>query len=529
MMDLVSAFLLLTSLASFLLGFLVLFENRNSYLNKLFFLLTVSAGIWSLGLFIIHGPVMLPESEMLGARMAFVGASLLPVCFLFLTLVFPSVNKKPHPLVNGVLTLLGLFFVYLSVGTDLIVNEIVKTSLLGVEVVYGSFYYFFGAFFLGGMIGGFSILLRKYFEASGVEKKQLKWFLIGSVLAFTGGVVTNLFIPLVIQETPFSALGGLFLLFLIFPVFYSITKYGLFNVKVITTELLVFILWFVLLLRMVISEDIEDILLSGLLFLAVFVIGVFLIKSVIKEVYHREKIEKLARQLEASNQQQENLIRFITHQVKGALTKTRNVFSMILEGSYGEISDDIKYVAKESFRADTETVSMIENILQAANFKNGTIEFFKEEVDMKDLVQGVVNDSKRIAEGKGLDFHFKTDPGKDHTVIGDKEKLKHAVNNIIDNAIKYTSEGSVEMSVGVTGDEVAFTVTDTGVGISQSDKKRLFTVGGHGKRSQNINVDSTGYGLYITKAIVEGHNGRIEVDSAGEGKGSRFVMFIPKK
>jgi signal transduction histidine kinase len=70
-------------------------------------------------------------------------------------------------------------------------------------------------------------------------------------------------------------------------------------------------------------------------------------------------------------------------------------------------------------------------------------------------------------------------------------------------------------------------VKDTGVGITEEDKKNLFTEGGRGKDSVKINVDSTGYGLYSVKQIVESHHGEVWAESEGAGKGSTFYIKLP--
>ena len=80
-----------------------------------------------------------------------------------------------------------------------------------------------------------------------------------------------------------------------------------------------------------------------------------------------------------------------------------------------------------------------------------------------------------------------------------------------------------------TDSGILFSVKDTGVGLAKEDKERLFTEGGKGKNSQKINVDSTGFGLFIAKSIVEAHNGRIWAESEGEGKGSEFRVELMRK
>jgi signal transduction histidine kinase len=75
--------------------------------------------------------------------------------------------------------------------------------------------------------------------------------------------------------------------------------------------------------------------------------------------------------------------------------------------------------------------------------------------------------------------------------------------------------------------KAAFKVEDTGVGITKEDMACLFTEGGHGKESQKVNVESTGFGLYIVKSIIEAHKGKVWAESDGAGKGSRFIVELP--
>jgi signal transduction histidine kinase len=111
--------------------------------------------------------------------------------------------------------------------------------------------------------------------------------------------------------------------------------------------------------------------------------------------------------------------------------------------------------------------------------------------------------------------------------------LKEVVNNLIENSTKYTMTGQIIVGLEKTGDlpaqagKVLFSVKDTGVGITDEDKKNLFTEGGRGKDSIKVNVDSTGYGLFTVKLVVEAHKGRVWAESEGAGKGSQFYVELP--
>ena len=104
---------------------------------------------------------------------------------------------------------------------------------------------------------------------------------------------------------------------------------------------------------------------------------------------------------------------------------------------------------------------------------------------------------------------------------------EHVIRSLIDNSIRDTPHGAITVSLAPRGKMMRFSVKDTGVGITTDDMKRLFTEGGHGKDSIKVNVDSTGYGLFIAKQVVEAHDGKIWAESEGAGKGSEFIVELP--
>ena len=141
-------------------------------------------------------------------------------------------------------------------------------------------------------------------------------------------------------------------------------------------------------------------------------------------------------------------------------------------------------------------------------------------------MQGVASHLKRYADEKGVVLNVSIGEGV-YLMGGDQEKIQqHVVRNLIDNAIKYTPKGVIEVKL-TDGDKLRFSVKDSGVGITDEDKKNLFTEGGHGKDSIKVNVHSTGYGLFIAKQVVDIHGGKIWAESEGEGKGSTFVVEFP--
>lgn len=308
---------------------------------------------------------------------------------------------------------------------------------------------------------------------------------------------------------------------------YLIVAYKTLNIKLLGAQALV-----VSLIALIASELLfvtsygNRVLVSITLALAVF-FGFFLVRSVKREVRQRELIEKQEQELEVINKQQENLLHFISHEIKGYLTKSEAAFAAITEGDYGAISDQLKTMSNTALADVRKGVATVMDILSASNLKKGTVTFKKAAFDFRVAVQKIVAEQKTAAQEKGLTIEVEMEEGK-YSMEGDEEKIReHVIRNLIDNAIRYTPSGAIQVKLSDGDGKIHFSVKDSGVGITPEDMKNLFTEGGHGKDSIKVNVHSTGYGLFIAKQVVGAEGGKIWAESEGAGKGSRFTVELP--
>ena len=267
-----------------------------------------------------------------------------------------------------------------------------------------------------------------------------------------------------------------------------------------------------------------------LVFIAFLTIIISILTLIIIYIWKKydKSLEWINNQLTIANEQQANLLHFISHEVKGFLTKSRNIFSLFLQGDYGVLPDYLKSSTEEGLDSGTKGVAMVQEILSATNFKKGTVEYKSEVFDLKAILLPIIHDQKKIAESKGLSVEIKINEDENYEMVGDPEQIVHALKNLIDNSVKYTLNGGLQISLSKTNNKFLFSVKDTGVGINPEDKTTLFTEGVRGKNALKINVDSTGYGLFIVKKIVEAHKGKVWVNSDGVGKGSEFFIELPK-
>lgn len=243
---------------------------------------------------------------------------------------------------------------------------------------------------------------------------------------------------------------------------------------------------------------------------------------------HSLELARLKEALEIANSQQENLLHFISHEIKGFLTEGQNAFAGIVEGDYGDAPPQMRQLARTALIKMRAGVDTVMNILDASNLKKGTVSYKKEPYSFNLILEDAVRAMQPKVDEKKLILALTTDKGKTYDTVGDKEKIEHhVIRNLIDNAIRYTPNGRIDVALTAADGKIRFSVKDTGVGISDEDKPRLFTEGGHGKESIKVNVDSTGYGLFIAKQVVEAHNGKIWAESGGSGRGSEFIVELP--
>ncbi len=162
-----------------------------------------------------------------------------------------------------------------------------------------------------------------------------------------------------------------------------------------------------------------------------------------------------------------------------------------------------------------------------SRIESGRMELHLESVDLVEVAKGLVTDllPNAIAKKLELQFHEPTTPIP-HVVV-DSQRIRQVMLNFIDNSIKYTNEGKVEVFVTMNNGKVKFAVKDTGRGIAPEEVDKLFKKFSRVGGSARFNTQGTGLGLYVAKQIIHEHRGEVNVESPGEKKGSTFSMELP--
>lgn len=215
----------------------------------------------------------------------------------------------------------------------------------------------------------------------------------------------------------------------------------------------------------------------------------------------------------------------VSHQLYTPLTSLRGYLSMMRDGDFGPVPEKQRPVVDILRQSSDRLVNLIRNLLDVSRIESGRLELQLESVDLVPLVRGLVAELQPNAERKNLRLRVE-EPRGAVRVVADKDRLRQVMLNTVDNAIKYTEKGSVDVAVERRGNNVFFRVRDTGRGIARDALERLFgkfTRLDHGGRRP----EGLGLGLYLARQIVREIHGDIWAESPGEGRGSTFVVQLP--
>jgi signal transduction histidine kinase len=362
----------------------------------------------------------------------------------------------------------------------------------------------------------------KYVVLAGAELFTLSFLVTGVVASY---LVDNGYLP----DFGLGNYGIAAMAVFIGLLAYATVRYQIFNIKLLGAQALVLALVLLVGAELFFVQSVTNLYLVGLTLALVVGFGYLLVRGVKQEIAQRERIEKLADELEATNQRQESLLHFVGHEVKSFLTKDIGAFAALDEGDFGQLPESMRPFVRTALAQSRDGARSVIDILQASNQKKGTVTYQKEPFDLAALLEEWVGKLRPLASGKGLTLTLSVDAaGAPYTMQGDRDQLgDHVLRNLIENSINYTQKGSITASLAKRGSTFVLSIADTGVGISPEDRKRLFTEGGKGKDSLKINVHSTGYGLFIAKNVVEAEGGTIRAESAGAGQGATFIVELP--
>jgi PAS domain S-box-containing protein len=221
----------------------------------------------------------------------------------------------------------------------------------------------------------------------------------------------------------------------------------------------------------------------------------------------------------------DEFISLVSHELRTPLTSIRGYLELLLDGGAGALTEDQSRFLSVVDRNSKRLMHLVGDLLFLAQVEAGKLTLELGEVDLDDVVSDSVEAAKPLADEKGIELAASLDPTPN--MLGDRGRLAQVLDNLVSNAIKFTDVGgSVHVRVSSTADEAVIEVVDTGIGISPADQDLLFDRFFRSSEATERAIPGTGLGLTIAKAIVERHEGNIEIESS-EGSGTTMRVRLP--
>lgn len=221
-----------------------------------------------------------------------------------------------------------------------------------------------------------------------------------------------------------------------------------------------------------------------------------------------------------------DFISVASHQLRTPLTLMKGYLSMILEGSFGKIKEaKLKAALKVVYQANERLLRLAENLLEMARLENGRLTLDIRPFSLDKAIRELLVEMKPKAAVKGLRLVYK-DFLSTGVVNADEVMLRQVINNVLDNAIKYSSAGTIIVSSQKVGRLIEVGVADSGPGLSAREIKGIFKKFERGSQSRDGN--GFGLGLYIAQLIMKAHGGSIGAEP-GKKKGLHVRLRFPAR
>ncbi|MBX9906459.1 HAMP domain-containing histidine kinase [Patescibacteria group bacterium] len=455
--------------------------------------------------------------------------------------LYVYIKKKELPLWQTLVVLVLLLptIVTTLLGKNLTGFDAVICESIENELVTLYPYFVQAIFLLGALVLGFN-------EQKKIDQKEHRAEIVLATLGitifllffFSSTLLASLLANFAVVEYAYNfGIYGLFgMPILLIFLGYLIVRYQAFDIKVFGAQAIVITLVILDAAGIFFSSSRSELVVNVVTALIVVLFGSFLIRSVKKEIEGRERNEELAKELAKTNtrlreldRQKSEFVSIASHQLRSPLTSIRGYTSMLMEGSFGKLPQKAVDTLGRILESSSYMALSIEDFLNVSRIEQGRMKYENTNVDVCDMAKKVAEEMQQAALKKGLVLLFRSEAKGSTVAHVDPGKTRQVIYNLIDNALKYTPKGSIDVVVrSEMGDKkMSIDIRDTGVGISKETMGRLFDKFVRARNANSVNVSGTDLGLYVAKQMIEAMGGKITIASEGEGKGSTFTIELP--
>lgn len=222
------------------------------------------------------------------------------------------------------------------------------------------------------------------------------------------------------------------------------------------------------------------------------------------------------------------VISIVSHQLKTPLSAIKGYLEVLISEDFGGINLKQKEYLGGALENTQRMIGLVKNLLDVSRIEEGKMEFRLKPANLERIVKETVREFSSLARAKNCTLSFRT-VEKIPLLEIDPIKIKQVISNLISNAIEYNKrKGRVEVTTKREGKKVLFCCKDTGIGMTEKGKKKIFKKFYRSEKAVALSTGGSGLGLFISKAIIEKSGGKLWFKSK-KGEGSTFCFSLPIK
>ncbi|MCW9054449.1 MAG: ATP-binding protein [Candidatus Pacebacteria bacterium] len=509
-------------------GVFILRKNRDSKVYRSFALFCLSVAIWS-GFYFLWQVSTDASSALFFSRALMAAAIWIPLLYFIFTLRFLDQYEKWKRFVYVGIAVFSVFFV--ANFTQYFVEGVAPALSFKFWPTPGILFLPFLVLWFAYLAGSTLLLFREFMDSTGLRREQASIILVGITSGFVAGTTNYL----MWYGIPIPPYGNVLVSVYVGLSVYALVKSYLFNIQLLTVELLVFLISGSIFANLILRKNTEGIVFDIGILVFVIIVGTIIIKSVLKESKRKLELQELSEKLKEANLRLQEIdhmksefVATTAHELRTPLSAAKWAINMVLSGEAGEINEEQKELLDKGYQSSERITKLVNNLLNTSRMESGKFQYEFKEESLDEILSSIHKSFEQQAKDKNITLNYTHEEKPLPNIMLDAEKLKTAIENLVDNAMKYTEPGDKIEIISRTRDGVVYIdIVDTGIGIPERQVPQLFSRFFRAKNAVKVRPDGTGLGLYISKQIVEKHGGRIWINSK-EGEGTEVHITLPQ-
>lgn len=552
-MDISPIIIIIWSISILIIGLSIIVLVGGKRLSSKIF----SASIFIVSLWIIGvGSLIFTEKisfAIYNIRINYFLGNLIANSFYLLFLVFPDKSILPKkPIIITFIIQIILFYIY--VFTDLIISNIHYSNEIKNWIwQFGKFSYIFEVTFISLFIMGVIKLIGNYnYHKNKAVRKNIIFMLQTIIIGLFPTTILCIILPR-IGVYSMNWIGPIAQIVWIPIIMYSIIKYRQMSVRHIMSITLTVLVLVIFILSYFINFTKFNLIKEVIFLFFILIIG-YLISYLSKdykkmlaihktnislskiieyqtsEIRNAYAIEHKARNdLEKLNETKDQFIMITQHNLRSPITTIRSELELLINGHKGNIDEEVLYSIIKTKSSADRLSQIVDDFLNITTIKIGSEILKLAQGNIGTIISNIIHDLRLEIEEMKLDIDFIESENFWPNIKMDINKIKEALTIIIENAVRYNfKRGKINISNEIVDDNLVLSIENTGVGITEEEKYSLFNkLFYRGIRARERNPIGMGIGLQVARAIINGHNGRIEINSLGENYGAKVNVILP--